>query len=180
MHKESKEFLESVKEKFPEYFEESRVLDIGSCDINGNNSYLFGGCDYLGLDLAPGPNVNIVCKTGDFRPDQFFDVVISTNTFEHDKEWARSIRNIVLRILRKGGLFVFSCSGPGTLEHGTVNASPEASLSSAVWGDYYRNLTETDIRNVLNIEELFNPYNFHIKIRRKGMGTDLQFWGILL
>ena len=122
--------------------------------------------------------MDVVCQIGDYRPDRSFDTIISVNSFEHDAEYKQSLLNIV-RILKPGGLFVFSCSGPGTLEHGTKEFDPTASLSSEIW-DHYANLTEEDIRAVLDIDKLFTPYEFKLHNRRKGMGTDLQFWGIML
>lgn len=39
-----------------------RVLDVGSCDVNGSYRMLFHGMDvdYIGLDMANGLNVNYV------------------------------------------------------------------------------------------------------------------------
>jgi len=177
MHQDSKDFMESVRLRFPSYFKGVRVLDCGSYDVNGNNKYLFEDCDYVGLDLAPGKNVDVVSKISDYRPDLKFHTVISTNCFEHDAEWRDSIPHAA-SLLEPKGLFVFSCSGHGTKEHGTKQCSPEASLSSDIW-EYYCNLSEEDVRSVLDMR-IFHTYEFNLHTRRKGMGTDLQFWGMLL
>ena len=41
MHEQARKFTLVVKEKFPEYFSNKNVLDVGSGDINGNNRFLF-------------------------------------------------------------------------------------------------------------------------------------------
>jgi hypothetical protein len=40
-HKEQRDYFETVQKKFPETFVNKKVLDIGSYDFNGTNSYLF-------------------------------------------------------------------------------------------------------------------------------------------
>ena len=46
-HAEQKEFMTSVKERFPEKFVNCRVLDIGSLDINGSIKELFENSEYV-------------------------------------------------------------------------------------------------------------------------------------
>lgn len=83
-----------------------RVLDIGSCDVAGGSYRQFfpsDRFDYTGLDLEPGPNVDLVPKLPYFWPevaDNSFDVVISGQAFEHMEffwlaaaEMARALKN---------------------------------------------------------------------------------------
>lgn len=56
-HIEQVEYCSKVKNKFPEWFINKFVLDIGSLDINGNNQYLFSNCPYLGLDIGDRKSV---------------------------------------------------------------------------------------------------------------------------
>ena len=65
-HEEQTVFCKGVKARFPEFFKWTKVLDIGSMDINGNNRYLFEGCAYIGCDLGDGENVDIVCPGHEF------------------------------------------------------------------------------------------------------------------
>ena len=61
-HFQQQEFFKRVKNHFPNYFNDVKVLDIGSLDINGNIKHLFSHpYYYVGLDLANGPNVDVVC-----------------------------------------------------------------------------------------------------------------------
>ncbi len=62
------------------------VLDVGAYDVNGTYRPLLEGyaLHYTGLDLAPGPNVDLVRDAYDLRglEDQF-DLVISGQALEH-------------------------------------------------------------------------------------------------
>lgn len=63
-----------------------KVLDVGSYDINGSYKYIFGsGYDYQGLDIIPGPNVDIVTKDPYKWPikDNTYDIIISGQCLEH-------------------------------------------------------------------------------------------------
>ena len=105
-----------------------------------------------------------------------FDTIVSVNTFEHDKYYVKSLKNIC-RILKHDGLFFFSCTSGDHHEHGTVKNNPNDSpFTSKIngWKDYYKNLFESDIRNAIDIDKIFKKYEFNTA---RG-GKDLQFWGI--
>jgi SAM-dependent methyltransferase len=171
-HREQREWCELVKYAHPEFFIGTNVLDIGSLDINGNNRYLFEQCDYSGIDIGDGPNVDVVCSGHLFKSDDLFDVVISTECFEHDEYWEQTLKNVINNLLKDGGLFLFSCAAPGRPEHGTKKTSPKDSPFTT---DYYRNLSEEDIRSVLDCDNIFSNYKFKT---RKEFPQDLYFYGI--
>ena len=171
-HREQREWCELVKYAHPEFFIGTNVLDIGSLDINGNNRYLFEQCDYTGIDIGHGPNVDVVCSGHLFKSDDLFDVVISTECFEHDEYWEQTLKNVINNLLKEGGLFLFSCAAPGRPEHGTKKTSPKDSPFTT---DYYRNLSEADIRSVLDCDNIFSNYKFKT---RKEFPQDLYFYGI--
>ena len=83
-HLAQKKFFIEVKRKFPEKFKGCSVVDIGSLDINGNNRYLFENYEYIGVDVGHAPNVDIISKGHEFKSDKLFDIVISSECFEHD------------------------------------------------------------------------------------------------
>ena len=123
-HLEQKRFCLSAKQQYPEYFEEKLVLDVGSLDINGSNRFLFQSCNYVGVDLLSGENVDFVSKAHELMlPDSTFDTIISTECFEHDKFYRESIINII-RMLKPGGMFIFTCATTGRPEHGTRRPQP--------------------------------------------------------
>lgn len=173
-HIEQINYCTSVKERFPEAFKNVNVLDIGSLDINGNNRYLFEDYTYTGIDIGQGPNVDLVCRGHEFKSKDKFDVIISTECFEHDEFWDKTLQNAV-KLLKPKGLFLFTCATTGRAEHGTRRTSPQCSpFTSQLENDYYMNLTEQDIRKALDIETIFSNYEF--KTNELGM-CDLYFYG---
>ena len=104
-HKEQWVFCGKVKGLHPEYFENKKVLDIGSFDVNGNEEFLFKNCDFTGLDIGEGDGVDVVCPAQDYdEPDETFDTIISCECWEHNPFYAESILNAI-RMLKSGGLF---------------------------------------------------------------------------
>ena len=175
-HNEQRHFLLSVKDQFPEQFQNCSVLDIGSLDINGNNRYLFSNYTYIGLDIGEGKNVDIVCRGHKYKSETQFDVVISTECFEHDEFWDLTIENAI-KLTKNGGLFLFTCATTGRPEHGTKSTLPnESPFTSQIENDYYKNLTEADIRSKIDIKEHFS--NFEFKNTEGSHHPDLYFWGI--
>lgn len=178
MHIEARHFTEWVKSVVPGAFSRTKVLDVGGGDINGNNRFLFSDCDYTANDVVAAPNVSIVSKTKDlpFAPDTF-DTIISTECFEHDVEWRASIAKVT-SMLKRGGLFAFTCASTGRPEHGTRRTSPQDSysikLGEATWSDYYANLTAQDIRGIPGFVEAFPAGVFYYNSRSK----DLYFIGV--
>lgn len=176
-HQQQIDFCKSVKQQFPHLFYNRLALDIGSLDINGNNQYLFEDCLYIGVDLLPGRNVDLATKGHELSfPNESVDVIVSTECFEHDQFYALTIKNIV-RMLKPGGLFIFSCATTGRPEHGTRRTTPsDAPFTQEFgeWSDYYKNLEEGDIRDILDMDAIFESYSFSINLET----YDLYFWGV--
>ena len=177
-HKEQRDFFISIKNKYPNYFNNVNVLDIGSLDINGNNHHLFINYNYTGLDIAEGKNVNIVSLAHEYsEKDESFDVIISNDCFEHDLYWDKTFKNIV-RLLKPNGLFLFTCKTTGSLEHGTLRTdggfSSPLTVKIPEWTNYYRNITENDVRCSINIDDIFSEYEFSIN----NIVYDIRFYGI--
>jgi SAM-dependent methyltransferase len=175
-HREQIEFCLSVKAEFPEFFDNVFVLDIGSLDVNGNNQHLFDSALYLGLDVALGRNVDIAAPAHELNlPDATFDVVISTEALEHDQYYRQTLIN-ACRLLKPGGLLLLTCATEGRAEHGTRRTTPrDAPLlpGHGNWHDYYRNLSEADIRQAVAVDTVFAAYHFAVNDE----SHDLYFWG---
>ena len=180
-HKAQQDFFELVKNKFPEYFTDVKVLDIGSLDINGNTRhFLKQPYYYTGLDLDKGPNVDVVCPAHLYDCGYQFDLIMSGECFEHDMFYPKSLKNLI-RLLRPGGLFLFTCASTDRPEHGTLRTSPENAPFSEKYGEewcnYYKNLTEKDIRDVVDVEDTFSSFYFQESFSGY-IGNDLYFWGV--
>ena len=174
MHPVQQRWCEKLKELFPAYFIGQKVLDVGSLDVNGNNRYLFKDCQYTGLDVVPGKNVDIVSIAHKYDVlDIIYDVVFSTNSLEHDLYYQLTLQKMV-DLLKKEGLLFFSVA-TAWHEHGTNKTTPNQSGTSQMgeeWENYYKNLSEEDIRNSIDVDKIFSQYEFSIEDR------DLRFWGI--
>jgi SAM-dependent methyltransferase len=168
-HPEQREWCKEVQSLFPEHFKNSVVLDFGSLDINGNNRGLFIDCDYTGIDLQAGNNVDVICRAHVYNQKELnsVDTIITTECLEHDTYWEYTLRH-ALHLLRSGGLLIVTCAGEGRPPHGTHTSEP---WSSPFTNDYYKNLTEADLRLVLN-DYALSDYRYDTK------GTDTRFWGI--
>lgn len=85
----------------------ANVLDVGSLDVNGTYRPLVESRSwrYTGLDLVPGPNVDLVASDPYAYPiaDGRFDLVISGSTMEHVEAIWRWVPELV-RVLRPGGM----------------------------------------------------------------------------
>lgn len=169
-HKAQQIFLTKIKEKFLDRFKNCSVLDIGSLDINGNNRYLFSEYEYIGLDIGIGKNVDVVCPGHLFKSDRKFDIVISTECFEHDRFYKETILNAI-ELTKSNGMFLFTCASTGRPEHGTTKNDGWASPYTT---EYYKNLDENDIKEFLKLDDIFSEYMFEFNSK----ACDLYFYGI--
>lgn len=174
-HQAQRQFVKAVKDRFPEYFYETAVLEVGSLNINGTVRDFFNGCNYLGCDIAKGNGVDIVSIAHLLEfTDNYFDVIISCECFEHDMFLPHTLRRIT-NLLRPHGLFLFTCATGDRKEHGTVFHHPEDSpltVRLPEWQNYYSNVTEDTIRKHISVDKLFYKYEF------SSTNRDLMFWGI--
>jgi SAM-dependent methyltransferase len=178
MHDQATKFTLFVKSIFSSYFINKCVLDVGSGDINGNNRFLFENCEYHGNDVIQAPNVSIVSRTKDLPfGANTIDTIISTECFEHDPEYKESFKKIY-EMLKPGGLFFFTCASTGRAEHGTRRTSRSDSYGTLGniedMSDYYKNLTEIDLNDVLPLNVLFSTWDTYFNDETK----DLYFVGI--
>lgn len=170
MHTDQLNFLLNIHDKYPSFFNNCRVLEIGSYNVNGSVRQLFNNCNYIGLDVLPGKDVDIVCRGKDYKSEYLFDTVISSECFEHDEDWHFTFENMI-KLCKANGLILFTCATIGRPEHGTKRTSPTDSLTSQL-NDYYMNLTKDDFLKYFNFNELFIQFTFSNK------ANDLYFYGI--
>ena len=169
MHQQQVDFIKTVKAAFPEMFKNKSVIDVGSQDINGSNLQFFEDCEYLGMDIGEGKNVDVVAYIHEWieKTEKRFDVVISGEMLEHDEFWEQSIK-AMYKACKPGGLIVITCAAPGRPEHGTKKSEGWCSPFTT---DYYRNISKEDLEYAL--EGL--PFE---KCEASHQGWDLYFWGV--
>lgn len=108
------------------------VVEFGSRNINGSCRQLFPGVEYCGLDIFPGPGVDVVADASTWQPDREYDLAVSTEVFEHTSSWGDIIVT-AFKALRSGGLFVVTAAGPHRAPHSAVHGGP-------VGTEYYQNI----------------------------------------
>jgi SAM-dependent methyltransferase len=118
-HPQQQDFIKSVKDRYPSFFKEKRVLEIGSRSINGTVRGFFKDCDYTGVDAVEGDCVDVVGEAHklDYAPKSF-DVVISAECLEHDPYWPLTVEKMC-QWVKEPGLLVITCATTGRQEHGT-------------------------------------------------------------
>ena len=174
-HPQQLNFIAALKNQHPEYFNNKKVLEVGSLNINGSIRPFFSGCEYFGLDIGPGRDVDIVGRGDEYNaPDETFDVTISCECFEHNPQWVETFKNMI-RMTKTLGFVIITCATVGRPEHGTVKTTPaDSPLTIGIGWDYYKNLGEEDFRKNINLDEFFSDYNFIINEE----SHDLYFYGI--
>ncbi len=105
MHAEALEAMTNLLQRFDRA--QAEVLDVGAYDVNGTYRPLIEsrGWRYTGLDVAAGPNVDVVSEEP-YRfpfPADSFDLVISGSTMEHVEAIWLWVPELV-RVLRPGGM----------------------------------------------------------------------------
>lgn len=100
----------SVKDK--------RVLEVGAVDVNGScRPWILQQLPaaYVGTDMQPGPNVDIVCR-GEDLPEavgsESQDLVVCTEVLEHVEGWFHFLESIWITI-RTGGILLLTTRSPG-------------------------------------------------------------------
>jgi SAM-dependent methyltransferase len=164
MHASSLAHMADLVQRYLRPDQPLRILDIGSCDVNGSYRPLLSkpGWVYLGIDLSSGPNVDLVLTSPYRFPLQsdYADLIISGQAFEHvEFFWLTWLE--MVRVLKAGGrIFLIAPSrGPehrypvdcwrfypdgfnalakyGNLELVEVHTDwiPHSDPDSAPWGD---------------------------------------------
>jgi len=174
-HPQQAEYFSTVREHYSNHFEKARVLEVGSLDINGSVRDLFRDCDYTGVDLQPGPGVDMACPGHLLAlPTANFDTTISAECFEHNPFWRETLANM-LRMTRPGGLVLISCATTGRKEHGTSRTNPDASPFTVEekW-DYYQNLAGRDLEHGAYLPGWLSDWRFWVNY----LSCDLYFIGL--
>jgi SAM-dependent methyltransferase len=173
MHAEIRHCLATVRDTFPEFFSGVSVFEIGSADINGSVRSYFQSADYVGVDLIPGPGVDVVGQGEEVRLNRAFDVAVSTECLEHNPKYFETFENMV-RHVRPGGMVLFTCATTGRPEHGTERSDPGDSPGTMVRGwNYYKNVEAEDL-GAFPFDSVFEGHRFYVN----RISCDLYFVGL--
>lgn len=94
------------------------VVDIGSYDHNGSYRSLFQSpkSRYIGVDIVPGPNVDLIIDSVAWHFLKDIDAVISGQTFEHVLN-INYLLTQIMRVLKPGGLLCIIAPSEGPPHH---------------------------------------------------------------
>jgi len=143
MHKEAREYVRRYSSQ-----EVQSIVEIGSRNINGTVRDFFNQSKYVGLDLHPGPCVDVVSDAFMWNPPDPVDLVLCCEVLEHAFDW----QNLVLHAcqwLKPNGRIVITCAGPGRAPHSAINGGPLQK------GEWYANISPRDLAFVLNDAGIF-------------------------
>lgn len=85
------------------------VIEIGSANVSGSIRPFFRGSVYTGVDLAPGPDVELVASGDEvLLPDGSVDLAISCECFEHNPKW-RATFLMMHPMTKPGGVVAMTC-----------------------------------------------------------------------
>ena len=94
---------------------DTRILEVGSADVNGGVAGLFSPRQYTGIDHQPGVGVDIVLSshnlTGLFDPDSF-DLVLCLEMLEHDPNPFLTLQQIA-EVLAPDGAAIITARANG-------------------------------------------------------------------
>lgn len=151
MHAEAWRWLEENLDRW--MGQKISVLEFGSRDVNGSARSLFPQARYTGVDIAPGPGVDVVCDAADWpevNGDDGFDLVICTEVLEHTPRW-QEIIGAAFYALRNGGRFFVTCASVPREPHSAVDGGPLHD------GEYYQNVDPYEAKRAAQNVGFFVP-----------------------
>lgn len=123
--------------------DEVTTLDLGGRNVNGSIRDLFpNNTRYVAVDIREGDGVDVVADASTWVPDTEYDVVVSTETFEHTPVWP-DICLTAFKALRTGGKLILTMAGPGRPEHSAIDGGPLRP------SEYYGNVDPEHLKQVL-------------------------------
>jgi len=110
------------------------TVELGARNINGTIRGLFPA-PYVGVDVRPGPGVDVVADGAIWRPDESYGTraarVVCCEVLEHTAA-APVICHNAWRMLELAGVFYVTAAAPGRAPHSATDGGPVRK------GEYYR------------------------------------------
>jgi SAM-dependent methyltransferase len=138
MHVEAYSWVEQYKSNA-----KLKAIEFGARDINGSIQPLFPKATWTGIDIAPGPRVDVVADASTYEHPEPVDLIVCCEVFEHTEVWPQIVAN-AFKLLASGGLAIFTCAGRGRPPHSAVDGLEVKP------GEYYQNVDEHAFADVMN------------------------------
>jgi SAM-dependent methyltransferase len=119
------------------------VVDIGGRDINGNLRSLLPDAQWTGIDLHPGPCVEVVADCRDWAPPAPVGLVICAEVLEHAPDPQGVIAAAHDYLAPGGVLLLTAASDPREPHSGLHGGGLEA-------GEHYGNISRDDLEEWLD------------------------------
>jgi len=142
------EYFERIKDRMPHFFIGVDVLEYVPHSRCKAIAHLFEDSRYVVVDALHHDLSDV--------PDGLCTVTMSVDFFHRAPNYLEMFEEMH-RVSSK--LVMFSCAAAGT--------KPNAA-------GYWKNLTEADFSTVLNLDEMFDSYEFQVNLEE----TQLSFWGV--
>jgi len=109
------QWLSEIRRQIPDG---ASILEIGAAELNGSARSILaeGAAEYLGVDNAAGPGVDLVTDAETMHLNRQFDVVVCCETLEHTRNPLAVIERMKAH-LKSGGLLIVTTPGNGVGEH---------------------------------------------------------------
>jgi SAM-dependent methyltransferase len=132
----------------------SRVVEVGSRNVNGSIRELVQAGTYIGIDLEDGPGVDVVGDCRFWEPPWKAALVVCCEVLEHAPD-PRAVVEACVGYLRPGGRLILTCAGPGREPHSGHDGGPVAQ------GEHYANVDPDDLEAWLTdgLEAVVVKYN---------------------
>lgn len=167
----------------PEMIPQRRALDIGGADVNGSARSLIPDVGrWTGLDIAPGPGVDVVADATDrnsFRMPPLswhagmFDVILCTEVLEHVEDWRAIVDNIWYLLAPGGFAFITAAGcGPGwgRRPHGARGELDPPD------GEYYGNVNAEELCRVIELLSAPETLNGKFGVTSRPVPGDVYAW----
>ena len=116
------------------------ILDFGSMNVNGTlREFCPQGATWIGVDLAPGLDVDRVVTAGEPLPfpAETFDMIVSTSVFEHDPcFWETFVE--LCRVTKPGGVIYINAPSNGKVHRHPMDCwrfYPDAAEGLRLWAE---------------------------------------------
>lgn len=111
-----------------------RVVEFGSRDVNGSVRPFIRADEYVGVDIAPGPGVDVVSAAEDYRGERYADLVVCCETLEHAPNTEAIVESARRNLCHPQGWFLMTCATHGRAPHSAVDGGPLRE------GEFYANV----------------------------------------